>query len=181
MNILETFASNAATHEESQGLFQALGVDVKLLVEQAIAFLILVFILGKFVYPALMKAVDARRDQIEAGMKEAKQAEEALVQAEARVADMLADARKEADDIIARSHQEATSMVAEAEDKAKTRAEQIVVDARTQLDVDVRKAREALKHETVQLVSMATERIIGEKLDDQKDGKLIKSALQEKA
>ena len=47
------------------------------LVFLVIAFLILVAILAKFVYPALIKAIDNRRDQIEAGMKEAKEAGEA--------------------------------------------------------------------------------------------------------
>ncbi len=172
----------ASGSESSPGLLQALGIDGKLLIEQAIAFLILVAILGKFVYPALVKVIDARRDQIEAGMKEAKQAEEALEKAEVKVTDLLADARKEADEILARSHQEATAMVAEAEEKSKARAEQIVADARTQLEVDVRKAREALKTDTIELVALATERIVGEKLDAKKDANLIKGALsQEKA
>ncbi|HEX8762904.1 MAG TPA: ATP synthase F0 subunit B, partial [Candidatus Saccharimonadales bacterium] len=115
----------AAEHAEtaSPGLLQALGIDGKLLIEQAIAFLILVALLAKFVYPALIKAIDQRRDQIEAGQKEAKEAAEALTTAEAKVAGMLADARKQADEVIARSHKEATEMVAEAEEKAKTRAE----------------------------------------------------------
>lgn len=171
-----------ASAESNPGLLQALGIDGKLLIEQAIAFLILVAILGKFVYPALIKAIDARRDQIEAGQKEAKQAEEALAEAETRVSDLLADARKEADDILARSQQEASAMVVDAEDKAKARAEQIVADARTQLDADVRKARAALKSETIQLVALATEKILSEKLDEKKDANLIKGALsQEKA
>lgn len=170
-------ASTAAHGEESAGLFQALGVDVKLLISQAIAFLILVFLLGKFVYPVLMKAVDGRREQIEAGLKEAKEAEEALAKAEAKVADMLAEARKEADGILARTHQETSAMVAEAEQKAKTRADQIVKDARAQLDVDVAKARQALKSETVQLVALATEKVVKEKLDTQKDANLVKESL----
>jgi F-type H+-transporting ATPase subunit b len=181
-SLFNTFGATeaaAATHEETQSLFTALGIDVTLLIEQALAFLILVFLLGKFVYPALMKAVDNRREQIEAGMKEAKQAEEALVTAESKVADLLADARKEADDILARTQQEASSLVAEAEDKAKTRAEQIVADARQQLSIDVAKARDALKKDTIELVALATERVIHEKLDDRKDAELVKKALAE--
>ena len=171
-----------ATTESNPSLFQALGIDWKLLVEQAIAFLILVLILRKFVYPVLIKAVDGRREQIEAGLAEAKQGQEALEQAEDKVAEMLEKARREADDILARSHQEAASMVADAEDKAKQRAEQIVKDAREQLQTDVSKARQALKAETVKLVAAATEHVIGEKLDSQKDAGLIKQALsQEKA
>lgn len=177
--ILASTAAHGA--EEQAGLFQALGIDLKLLVTQAIAFLILVFILGKFVYPVLMKAVDARRDQIEAGLKEAKEAQEALEKAEAKVADMLAEARTEADGILARTHQETSAMVAEAETKAKERADQIVKDARAQLETDVAKARQALKAETVQLVAQATEKIVGEKLDTSKDATLIHKALQDKA
>jgi F-type H+-transporting ATPase subunit b len=169
----------ASSSQSSPGLLQALGIDGKLLIEQAIAFLILVFILGKFVYPALVKAIDARRDQIEAGMKEAKEAQEALEKAEVKVSDLLVEARREADEIIARSHQEATAMVADAEEKAKNRAEQIVADARTQLDAEVRKAREALKSETIKLVALATEHVINEKLDEKKDANLIKGALNQ--
>ena len=68
-------------------------------------------------------------------------------------------------------------MVAEAEEKAKARAEQIVNDARAQLATDVAKAREALKAETIKLVAVATEQVIGEKLDAGKDAGLIKNAL----
>lgn len=174
-------ASTESAKEASPGLLEALGIDAKLLIEQAIAFLILVAILAKFVYPALMKAIDARRDQIEAGQKEAKEAAEALSKAEAKVSNMLAEARKEADEIIARSHKEAGAMVADAEEKAKTRADQIVKDARSQLETEVSKARQILKKETIELVALATEKVVKEKLDAKKDAGLIKDALGEKA
>jgi F-type H+-transporting ATPase subunit b len=179
--IVASTAAAGHAEEASPGLLQALGIDGKLLIEQAIAFLILVAVLGKFVYPALIKAIDQRRDQIEAGQKEAKEAAEALTKAEANVADMLADARKQADEVIARSHKEGAAMVAEAEEKAKVRAEQIVKDARTQLDAEVAKARQALKKDTIELVALATEKVVKQKLDDRKDGQLITEALQEKA
>lgn len=175
-SLLIASASGEAT--ENAGLFNALGLDVKLLITQTLAFLILVAILGKFVYPALIKAIDARREQIEAGQKEAKEASEALAKAEAKVADLLAEARKEADEIIARSHKESGVMVAEAEEKAKTRAEQIVADARAQLDTEVAKARAALKKDTIELVALATEKVVKEKVDAKKDAALITGALE---
>jgi len=167
-----------ATTTSSPGLFEALGLNLKLLVEQTIAFLILVWILAKWVYPVMVKAIDTRREQIEAGIEEAKQSQAALEVAEAKVEELLAQARKDADDILARSHQESGAMIADAEARAQSRAEQIVTDARAQLETDVRKAREALKQDTLKLVVAATEQVIGEKLDEHKDAKLIKGALQ---
>jgi len=167
----------AAAESSQPNLFQALGLNWQLFIEQLVAFLILMWVLKKFVYPALIKSIEDRRSAIESGLAEAKQSQEALEQAEAKVAQMLEAARKDADDILARTHQESASMVADAESKAKARAEQIVADARQQLDIDIAKARDVLKKDTVELVALATERIIGEKLDDKKDGNLVSKAL----
>lgn len=178
------FAAAEAAHtasEASPGLFEALGLNLQLFITQGIAFLILVALLGKFVYPALVKAIDDRRAAIEAGMKEAKESQEALERAEAKVGELLTAARKEADDILARTHQESATLVSDAESKAKQRAEQIVADARQQLEVDIAKAREMLKKDTIELVALATERVVGHKLDASKDAELVKKVLAEKA
>jgi len=173
-SLLTTFASEAAAH---QGLLQALGLDWKLLVEQAIAFLILVAVLGKYVYPTLIKAIDDRRSAIEAGLEEAKKAQEELEKAEAKIEKLLVTAREEADEIVKRSQQEATGIVSDAEAKAKTRAESFLKDAHSQLQADVATARQTLKSDTVNLVATATEQIIHEKIDSKKDEALIMRVL----
>lgn len=176
MEFLTLFAAAEAEAGEA-GLFQALGLDPKQLLINTVAFLILVGILGRFVYPTLIKSIDSRRETIEAGLEEAKKSQEASEDAEKRIEVLLADARKEADEIVGRSHKEAASMVSEAETKAKHRAEQVVADARAQLDAEVTKARAALKKDTLSLVALATEKIVGEKLDATKDAKLIENAI----
>lgn len=175
MEYLTIFAAEGGTAKS--GLFDALGLHGDSLIINAIAFLILVGVLAKWVYPVLIKSIDERRATIEAGLENAKQSQEALQEAEQRVEGLLADARKEADEIIARGHTEATSMVSEAEGKAKQRAEQIVEEAHNQLASEITKAREALKKDTLHLVALATEKVIDEKLDASKDAKLVEKAL----
>ncbi len=177
MYTLFAATSEAAYSEESAGLLGALGINGKLFITQLLAFLVLVAILRKFVYPFLVRAIDERRASIEEGLKQAKEAQEASRQTEANIQQLLAEARKQADDIIARSHAEASSQVAEAEEKARHRAEQIVKDAHTQLQADIAKARTTLKKDTAALVAMATERILHEKVDSVKDKQLIDRAL----
>lgn len=175
------FAAAAEAEANSPGLLQALGIDGKLLLQQAVAFLILMAILRKWVYPVLIKAIDDRRNAIEAGLAEAKKAQEMLEQTEEKVSAMLKDARGNADELLARATTEAAGIVSDAEGKAKTRAEQIVKDAQSQLQAEVTKARAALKRDTVQLVALATERIIHEKVDTRKDTELIERALSSAA
>jgi F-type H+-transporting ATPase subunit b len=169
--------TNFAQEASNPGLLQALGIDGKLLIQQAVAFLILVAILRKFVYPVLIKSIDDRRSAIEAGQENAKKSAELLEQTEAKVAGMLKEARGNADDVLKRATTEAAGIVSDAEGKAKNRAEQIVKDAHSQLEAEIVKARQALKKDAVELVALATERIIHEKVDSPKDTKLIDLAL----
>ena len=160
-------------------LLSALGIDPMLLLFQTGAFLVLVLILAKFVYPHIIKAIDQRRDSIEKGLAQAKQAEEALTLADRKVSDAVRAAHTEATEIIARSKQEAAALLETAEKRADERASRIVADAKNQMDVELSAAREALRHEAAELVAKATARIIHEKVDADKDAKLIATSLKE--
>ena len=171
----------AATEAAGGDIFSTLGIDWRLLVLQIVAFLILVWALGKFVYPWLMKSVDERQDAIEASAKAAEAAEKNAVEAQEKIAKMLKDARVEAKDIVATAKDEATAMIAESESKAKSRADKIVKDAHDQLEKDVIAARKALHNDTIELVALATEKIVGKSVSDTVDKKIITAAVKEQA
>lgn len=164
---------------ESGGI-SALGLNVQSFLFQLITFVIVLVILRKFVFGKLVATLDARQKAVDDSLKHAKEAEDKLSGAEKTIAGLLQDARKEADEIVAASHKEAAQMVETAEAKAAKQAEHIVKEAKSQMDVELAKARTALKKDTAQLVAMATEHIIKEKLDQTKDAKLISAALGEK-
>ncbi len=167
----------AAETVGGDGILGTLGIDVKLLVFQIIGFGILVWLMAKYIFPVFIRAIDDRQKRIETGLKEAAEARKSLEEAEMRADDLLAEARKEAEALMQRSQEEAADALLAAETKAKERADQIIADARTTLAVDVRKAREALKKDTIALVAQATEQVVGEKVDAKKDSELIARAL----
>jgi F-type H+-transporting ATPase subunit b len=182
MQFIQNFGATEAAHEVTEvatekGFFEVLGVDWRLLVLNLLAFIILVWILSKFVYPPLVKAIDSREKAIEASVKAAEQAEARAEATQKEINELFEKARTEATEIVEIAHKEAANSVKEAEDKAKTRADQIIVDARTQLEADVLKARKALKQEAIELVVAATEKVVGEKLDASADKDRIKNAL----
>lgn len=177
-NLLYTFASTESA-EKSDSLFGALGIDVRLLVLQLVAFGVLFWILKKFIYPHLVKAIDKREKAIAESVAAAQEAEAKAEKAEAEVEKQLKQARKESADIVDIAHKEAAAMVQEAETKAKQRADQIVSEARAQLEQDIVKARTQLRNETAELVALATEKIVREKVDAGRDKDLINTALKE--
>ena len=177
MNFLTTLAATEEAVQED--IFTALGIDWRLLILQIVAFLILVWLLGKFVYPLLMKSVDERQKNIEEAAQAAKKAQESAAESEAETAELLAQARKEAAEIVSTAKVEATEMLSSSEEKARTTAEKIVADAHAQISKDIDKARRELHDETLDLIALATEKIVRKKLDKKSDEALITDALKE--
>lgn len=176
MNVLTQFASSEAAQSD---IFTALGIDWKMLVFQLVGFLLLVWLVGKFVFPPLFRAVDTRREQIEAGAKAAEEAKQQASAAHEDVEKMLKQARAEASDIVATAKEEATAAVEKAEAKSKARAEHIVSEARAQIDKEVTAAKKALHNETVDLVAQATEKVLGKTVDAKVDEAVVSAAVKE--
>lgn len=178
MTFLRQFAESA---EANTGLFGALGIDWRLLILQFIAFLILVAILRKFVYPWLMKSVDERQANIEEAAEAATAAKKDAAASQEKTAALLAEARAEAADIVNTAKLESAEMLAHSEKKARTSAEQIVADAQDQISGDIARAKKDLYNETLELVSLATTKVVGAELSDTIDNTRIAKAVKESA
>lgn len=179
---MEGFTFLATATEGSAGktdLFAVLGIDWRLLILQAIAFLLMLWILKKFAYPPLTKALDERQKTIEESLKAAKDAETKAHETQEEIEKMLSDAREQASEIMATAKTEATATIDAAEEKAKTKAQRVLDQAHEQVSQDIAAARKALKKDTVELVALATEKIVREKASSAKDQSLIKKTLEE--
>jgi F-type H+-transporting ATPase subunit b len=168
----------ATTEPASGGVLGALGIDPAMLLFQGIAFVILVLLLGKFVYPTLIKVVDERQAKIEASTAAATEAEQKAVQAKDDIEKLMKQARKEAAEIVTTAKEEAAAALEKAELKSKTRAEQIVADAHAQIDKDIIAAKKALHNETLELVALATEKVVGKTVDAKLDDAVISAAVK---
>lgn len=181
MQSLTTFAKAAEATTAEPSFFEALGIDWRLLLIQVVAFIILVWALGKFVYPWLMKSVDQRQADIESAAKASQHAQEAANEAQAETARLIAEGRKEAAAIVTSAKNEATTIVNESETRAKASAERIAAEAKAQLDKDVEAARDSLHDLTLDLVATATQKVVGETLTSKADTALIQKAVKESA
>jgi F-type H+-transporting ATPase subunit b len=160
-------------------IFTSLGIDWQMLILQIVAFLLLVFALGKWVYPWLMKSVDDRQAAIEEANNSAEEAKKAAEQAEEKMEELLADARKQAADIVATARLESADVVSAAQTKAQTSADHIISEAHAQLEKDITTAQKMLHDQTLELVSLATEKVVGKVNSKTFDNGLIAEVLKE--
>lgn len=174
---LTYFASTEAAASDA-GVLGALGIDWKLLIFQAIAFLILVFLLGKFVFPVFIKIVDKREAAIAESNKAAVEASKQAEQSKEATEKLLAKARAEAKEIVATAKTEADALAAKTEERAKEQAERLVTGAREEIAKEVITAKKALHNETIDLVAQATEKVVGASMSEKLDSKVVADALK---
>jgi F-type H+-transporting ATPase subunit b len=176
--MMQSLSYLAATEAPSGDLFSALGIDWQMLIFQGVAFLILVWLLGKFVFPILMKQVDERQSKIAEGTRAAEAAEQKATEAEAKIEAALKKARSEASDIVSTAKDEAVAMVEKAESQAKTRSERIVAEAQEDIAKDVLAARRVLEKETISLVKQAAGLAVSGLADNKLDTALVKKSIE---
>lgn len=177
MNSLYTFASTETAQKAD--LFGVLGIDWKLLILQAVAFLIMLWALKKFAYPPLNRALDERQKTIEASLKAAKEAETKAEKSHEQIEKLLSDARSQASDVMATAKTEAASIVEAAEEKAKVKAQRVLDQAHEQVQQDIAAARKTLRRDTIDLVALATEKVVKQKVNKAEDSRLIKKTVEE--
>lgn len=159
----------------------ALGLNLSAFLIQLGTFVIAFLVLRKWAFRPILNVLKERREMIEKGVSLGEKMQKEQAEMEQKVAKALRDARDEADKIIADASSRGRQVITEAESKAKEKSEMILTSAEERIDQDMKAARIKLEKELAGLVADATEMIIGEKVDAQKDASLIDKALRGQA
>lgn len=147
------------------------------LIAEAIAFILMVLILAKWVYPRVIRLATEREQRIEAGLRAAQAAEQRLQEAQEEVRRTLDDARGQAREILNRANSNASGEAQAVLQQAREQAEQQIERARGEIGQERDRAIQELRTEVSQLVIDATAKLVGETLDAQKHARLIDQAL----
>jgi len=140
----------------------SLGIDWKLLVAQAINFLLLLIILKKFLYGPIVKILGDRKEKIAKGLKEADKAKQELAQAEQKAKEIITRAISEANEITLSAQKEAKEQAQKILEDGNRRAQKVIGDAKEQAGLEQEKAVSKAKNELAELIIKATEKIVGQ-------------------
>jgi F-type H+-transporting ATPase subunit b len=148
---------------------------------ELITFLIMLAILARYVYPEIVKLAEARQQAVAEQLREA---EKARAEAEASLKDAAAkleDARKTAQGVIDAATKSGEQLRQELKQKAEEESKRTVEAAKKEIEAERERAVQSVRSEVANLVVAATEKVIGETLDDAKHKQLIDRAIAEVA
>lgn len=156
-----------------------LNLEVSQIIIQILAFLIMFWVMKRFGWTPLLTVLETRRQNIQAEF-DAIDAEKDAVkrltyQYEEKLKTIHMDTRKKIQDALAEAHK----MSLEVQQDAQARAKEILEQAKVEIAQEMAEAKSKLKNDIVNLVVMATEKILQETLDDKAHQKLIADFVKE--
>jgi F-type H+-transporting ATPase subunit b len=148
---------------------------------ELVTFLIMLAVLARYVYPEIVKVAEARQRQIAEQLKQAEEARAAAEQRLKEAEERLNDARKTAQGVIDAAAKSSEQLRQEMRQKAEEESKRTVEAARKEIEAERDQAVRSVRSEVANLVVAATEKVIGETLDDDRHRQLIDKAIKEVA
>jgi F-type H+-transporting ATPase subunit b len=146
---------------------------------ELIAFLVMLGILARWVYPVVIAAAEERQNRIKQQLEQAEQSRNEAEQSRRQAEAEIQKAREQAGQIIERANRAGERVEQEAQEKAREEARRIVEGASRDIEAERQRAVHAIRQQMADIVEAAVGKIVGDSLDGERHRKLIDAAIDQ--
>jgi F-type H+-transporting ATPase subunit b len=175
--LLQQTGAGPIAPEESAQAGDLLSPNGGLMFWTLIVFLFLIVILGKFVFPKITAAVEAREKALEDAIEGAKRDREEASLALAEQKRQIESARAEAQKIIVEGRQLGEKMRSDMLEETQRQQQAMLERARREIEAEKENAIADLRREAIELAIAGAGKVIEQNLDDQSNRKIVESFL----
>ena len=154
--------------------------DPGLLIWSTVAFLLLFFLLSKYAWKPIVKALDERERSIEDALAKAEMAKEEMAKLTSENEQLLKQARIERDAILKEAKELKDQIVSDAKTSAQTEGAKMIEKARQEIDNQKIAAMAEVKNQVAVLSVQIAEKVLRKQFEDQsKQDALVSDLLKE--
>ena len=135
------------------------------LIAQAVAFALFIWFTIKFVWPPMLRAIEARQKQVADGLAAAEQGKKSLEVSSKQADQAILEARERAAEIIAQAEKRGGQVVEEAKTVAKAEGDREKAAAKADIQQQAARAREQLREQVAALAVAGAEKILRREVD----------------
>jgi len=135
------------------------------MIAQAVTFFVFILFCAKFVWPPLIRALEARQKQVADGLAAGEEGRQSLERAAKDADAAIAQARGRASEIVAQAEKRVSQMIEEAKSTAKVEGDRLVAGAKAEIEQEVSRAKEMLRTQVATLAVAGAEQILKREVD----------------
>ena len=147
-------------------------INATLFVEMII-FAAFVLLTMKYVWPPINEALDARKQQIETGLRQAEEGRLKLEESEGEAKEIINAAKDQAKTIVENADKQATSIIANAKTDARDEKKRIIATAEQDVTQLIASKKDEIANELVTVATAIGEKLLDEKISSKKDKDMI--------
>jgi F-type H+-transporting ATPase subunit b len=155
------------------------GVEWQLVLAQVINFLIIFYLLKRFLYKPVFNMLKKRADAIKEGLSKADDSKKALDEALVKEKKILKEAHDTAKKIIQEAKEASETVAKNIEEKAKKQADQMLEDARAQIEREARLAEKELEKHVSELSIKILKQSLGKVFTEKEQSEVVAKAAKE--
>ena len=147
---------------------------------QTLIFIALIFLLKKFAWKPILEAINEREDGIKNALESAEKARQEMASLQSDNEETLKKARAERDTLLKEAREIKQKLIDDAKNEANVEAKKIIVQAQETIASEKNAAIVDLKKQVANLSVDIAEKVLEEKLSDDKDQmKLVKELVKD--
>lgn len=159
-------------------LLKNFGIDPILFAAQIANFVVVLFVLKRFLYKPVLHMLKERENTIKLGQKQAQQAQELLEKMQKEEKVVLHRAKNEAQKLLDDAKKQAKALQDEMEQQAKARTEKMIREAKEQIEQETQDAQARLAKSTSMLAVSMLNKAISEILTTQEQEEVMSRAIK---
>jgi len=137
------------------------------LIAQALTFAAFIWFTAKFVWPPLMRAVEARQKQIADGLAAGEKGRQELELSGKRAGEEIAKARERVAEILGQAEKRRAEIIDEAKNSAREEGNREKAAAQAEIEQQISQAREMLREQVAVLAIAGAEKILRREVNEQ--------------
>jgi F-type H+-transporting ATPase subunit b len=142
---------------------------------QAFVFAAFIWFTAKFVWPYLLRAMEARQKTIADGLAAAEQGRRSLELSTRQADEAIREARARAAEILSQAEKRSAQLIDEARQAAKEEGSRELAQAKAEIEQEVARAREELRDRVASLAVAGAEKILRREVDARAHAELLES------
>ncbi len=154
-------------------------VRLGLMVWTIVCFGITFFVLKRYAFGFIQKAIDERRERIHRAIEEAEKARAEARRLLEEHRALIGQARGQAEQILAEARKVAESMARRVKEETEADRQRRLEETKRQIEAETQRALEQIRTEVAELTLIATTKVTGKVLEDADHKRLIDEAIRD--
>jgi F-type H+-transporting ATPase subunit b len=148
-----------------------------LMIWTIVCFLIALFVLKRYAFGPIQKAIDERRDRIRQSIDEADRAREEARNLLEEHRKLLGKAKSDAEEILAEARKQSEAQRERVREETEADRQRRLEDTKKQIEAETQRSLDQIRAEVAELTLVATAKVTGKVLDRDDHRKLIEDAI----